>query len=109
MSVGGSDVKTPGQERVVRDAGGAVDGKCPLCRTAFKDHPDLGTWGAEMLKLDGRDLACTTYESAVLNCVGQATPWVRLWYSRDVPGHVVKMTSAQCSMSVVKYEAKPRK
>jgi hypothetical protein len=107
LSMGGNEMKTPGEEPVKKDAAGA-EGKCPLCGQPVKGHDDLGTWGAEMLKIDGQDLACTTYETPAMNCAGQATPQVRMWYSRDVPGHIVKMTTAQLTMTAVKFEAKPK-
>jgi len=110
MKVGDQEMKTPGEEKVPKPkTGGAADGNCPLCSKAFKDHKDESKWSEETVKVGDKDVKCKVMASADKNCKGEATPdaqKMKIWYSEDVPGGMVKMEMATMKQSVVKFEKK---
>ncbi|HZE98354.1 MAG TPA: hypothetical protein VE981_15085 [Planctomycetota bacterium] len=106
MTVGGNEMKTPGTEPVKKMAAGAVEGNCALCGKPYKDHKDETKWTDETVKVGDKDVKCMVMETPAKNCKGDDMPKTKMWYSTEVPGHMVKMETAQMKMSVVKFDKK---
>jgi hypothetical protein len=106
MTVGGNEMKTPGTEPVKKIPAGAVDGTCPLCNKSYKDHKDESKWSEETNKVGDKEVKCQVLESPAKNCKGDDMPKSKMWYSTEVPGHMVKMETPQMKMTVVKFEKK---
>ncbi|GEM_PF-6526915 len=108
MKVGDNETETPGEEPVPKAMTWTLDAKanCPLCTKPFRDHKDAGRWSDEILRVGGKDLPCKRYDSPAKNCKGDEQMTSTIWYCTDVPGHLVKMETAQMKMSLVAFEKK---
>ncbi|MBI2901231.1 MAG: type II secretion system protein GspG [Planctomycetes bacterium] len=108
IRLGDTTSESPGQEDVAKP--GPHDwppkGDCPLCGKPTKDHKDESKWSKETLKVAGRDIECRVWEPAPKNCRGDDNPKMKFWYSREVPGWIVKGDSAGFRMVVVRFEKK---
>ena len=104
MMIGDKETKMPRPETIKK--GAAVEGNCPACSKPFKDHKDETKRSSETLKIDGKDVACTVVEGPAKNCKGEDAPKMKMWYSLDVPGHLVKTEMAAMKMTLLKFEAK---
>ncbi|MBI2898871.1 MAG: DUF2950 family protein [Planctomycetes bacterium] len=109
MTVGGTETKNPGEERVskMRDWS---DMECFFCKRKGCTG-NLPKWSKGELTVDGRKIACDVAEMPEKNCRGEANSYkFRTWYSNDVPGQMVKMESeaggGKTTMVVVKFEAR---
>lgn len=81
-------------------------GECGLCKKPFADHKDESRWTREKLKVGDRELECLVLEPAAKNCIGQDNPRMKFWYSREIPGWIVRSETGNFRMSAVRYEAR---
>ncbi|MBI2898566.1 MAG: hypothetical protein HYY17_00090 [Planctomycetes bacterium] len=107
MKVGDSEIDNTTEEKVKKtESTGGEDVTCPLCEKPAKDHKDTGKWSDEKVKVGEQEVKCKLYESPEKACNGETVPKTKIWYSSDVPGHMVKMETEQMKMTAVKFEVK---
>lgn len=103
FDVGGSSHETPGEEPVRKMEGTS---ECPLCGKPPKEHADQGKWTEEKVKIGDRELACRVWESPEKMCNDNEMPKTKIWYSTEVPGHIVRLEATSITMKVTKFEAR---
>lgn len=111
MDIGGTLTETPSDETVSKPTkdSSAGDGKCPMCGTAYKDHKETGKWEKDVvLKVGDKELKCQVWTAGDKMCNGSdnSAKGMKMWYCKDVPGHLAKMEMPQYKMTVVKFTAK---
>lgn len=106
---GDTETKSPTEEKVRRPFGSAGDDvRCPLCGKGVKEHQDLGKWSQGKFKVGERELDVHLYETPAKNCKGDPLSVSKVWYSPEVPGHVVKLETEQMKMTLLRFEAKKK-
>lgn len=104
--------KMPATSREIKKPGSTpVEGNCPVCGKAFKDHKDESKWSEESCKAGDKELKCNVMEAAAKNCKGEDNPTkMKAWYSKDVPGWTVKMwtkmAQGESTQTCVAFEKK---
>ncbi|OHB75314.1 MAG: hypothetical protein A2Z34_00025 [Planctomycetes bacterium RBG_16_59_8] len=94
-------------EKVTKWEGPTVmEGDCPLCKKPYKSHKKSGTWSKETLTIAGKELECDKWVTPPTLCNGSPVDKTTMWYSREVPGHLVKYVGKDLSYVVVKFEVK---
>jgi len=61
------------------------------CMSCGKVHPKDVKESRQKVRVDKQEIDCALLESTVLDCAGKKIGKLRRWYSRDVPGWMVKM------------------
>ena len=115
MTFGDNVTETPGEEPINKPKKGDPsygDGECPLCKKPAKEHKDGGTWEKDVaLKIGEEEVKCVLYTVGDKLCTGEDNPGkgTKTWYSKDVPGWLVKMEQPQMKMTATKFESKKKK
>lgn len=104
MERGGTVNESPGEEPVRKPEGATAE--CPLCGKPTKEHADPGKWSEEKVKVGERELACRVWESPAKMCNDNEMPKTKIWYSTEVPGHIVRIEATSITMKLTKFEAK---
>ncbi|GEM_PF-5544709 len=80
---------------------------CATCKNLHRSNPKRGT---EQLEVAGRKLRCVIVTDVVYDCQGKEIGRAQAWYSRDVPGWIVRMETTSPSGKVthvcLEFEAK---
>lgn len=95
--------ETGGEEPVRKTEGSA---ECPSCGRPPKEHADQGKWTEEKVKVGDRDLACRVWESPEKMCNDNEMPKTKIWYSTEVPGHIVRLEATSITMKVTRFDAR---
>lgn len=98
----GSEV--PGEEPVRKPEGATTE--CPLCGEPVKNHADPGKWSDDKVKVGDRELACRRWQSPEKMCNGNEMPKTTIWYSKEVPGHIVKLETSGYALKVTRFDVK---
>lgn len=106
LDIGGNLQETAGEENIDRPEGAGAEGNCPLCGKPSKEHKDQGKWSEEKVKVGDKELACRKWESPAKYCNGNDMPRTMIWYSTEVPGHLVKMEMPSMKMTLLKFDAR---
>ncbi len=61
------------------------------CMTCNKAHPKDVKESRQKVRVDKQEIDCVLLESTVLDCAGKKIGKLRRWYSKDVPGWMVKL------------------
>jgi hypothetical protein len=61
------------------------------CLTCGKAHPTDVKESKQKVRVDKLEIDCALLESTVLDCAGKKIGKLRRWYSKEVPGWMVKM------------------
>ncbi len=93
MKVGEKDSESTTHDQVKKPLEGAPPPADRPCITCKKLHPKNITQDTTKLKIADQELECTRLESTVMDCQGKKIGTLSRYYSKDVPGWLVKMES----------------
>lgn len=102
-------MKLPGQKRQIKKPKESDTAKkeCPKCS---KEHKSDVKTSKTKVKIGDKELACTLQEFTAYDCDGKEVSSGKIWYSKDVPGHMVrmetKMAQGTSKMNCLGFEKK---
>lgn len=100
----------PGGERKIHKPSGPEKKPDPTCPRCKKEHFGKPTVTKEKVKIGDREVETTVIEIVATSCEGKEQGRSKTWYSKDVPGWIVKMDAAFAQSSAkqtcVAFEAK---
>jgi hypothetical protein len=104
--VRGVPMQEPGTEEIAKKA--AAPPECPQCRKA---HTPQVKQSKEKVKTAAGEIDCVLVQTTPIDCKGQATGTAsKAWYSRSVPGWLVRSESgtgdAKVTVIVAAFERK---
>ncbi len=104
LRLGDTETESPFEEEVKKSqAVWTPKGDCRRCGKPLGGHPDESTWTTERVKVRDREIECRVWESARKNCQGTNIPRMKVWYSREVPGWIVRTESSGLSIAVTGF------
>jgi hypothetical protein len=98
-----------GERTIAKQAVSATDaaGACPSCK---KKHWGDPKQSKEKLKIGEKELEATLVDIEVTSCDGNTRTTSRMWYSKEVPGWVVRMDAqtgkSSAKQTCIAYAAK---
>ncbi len=96
-----------GAEDVKKSAAAPVEGDCALCGKPFKGHKDESRWSEKKMKVGEKELACHVWESPAKLCDGKENAnKMEIWYSEEVPGHIVLLKAESVTITCTKFDSK---
>lgn len=80
---------------------------CPQCRKEHKSEPKEEK---ETVETADRKFACIVVSDGIYDCTGRSIGQIKTWFSKEVPGWIVKMESTKDGVKVrlllIEFEVK---
>ena len=111
MLLNGKEYKNPAKEDLVKKPDKPTDpNEMKACTKCSEKHkkPEIKS-SKEKLTINGIELDCVKNEIKAFDCEGnpyESLGTVSMWYSKDVPGWIVKMKTKTMDMTLTQFEKK---
>ncbi len=81
-------------------------GWCKGCNGPRVVHFDPASLKVESLKIGDKEVRCHYWNAGIVDCKGEGTLPLEVWFSPEVPGHIVKLVNPDQTRIATAFEAK---